>query len=134
LAGNGVPATVDDAEHAVAVLHGVDNDADADDVVDLVERATLAVHLAVDRVDVLLAGAHLGADAGGGDEIVQLTHDRPEDLFGIGAAALQLAGDALVLFGFEIAKGQILELGLDLPDAQPVRQRGVDFHGLLGDA
>ena len=52
-AGKRLPERVDDADGAVAVLDGVDDDAHRRQVVDLVELAALAGHLRVDRVEVL---------------------------------------------------------------------------------
>src|SRR5207245_11191 len=42
----------------------------------------------------------------------------------------ELLGDLLVMLGLEVFKREILELPLDLPDPQAVRERRVDVHGL----
>ena len=57
-----VPPRVDDAERAVAVAVLVDEDADADEVVDVGEVAAADDHLLVDRVVVLRAAGDLGVD------------------------------------------------------------------------
>ena len=64
-AGERVPAVVQHAEDAVAVRVGVDEDADADEVVDVGELAAAVDHLLVDRVVVLRSPGHPRVDLGG---------------------------------------------------------------------
>ncbi len=45
-----------------------------------------------------------------------------------------LGGHGVVVVGVELCEGEVLELALDLPDAQPVRQRRVDVEGLTRDS
>src|SRR5690606_29676166 len=133
LAGNRVPLAVYQAKDAVAVLHRVHENTDADNIIDLLERPVLAVHLPVDRVDVLLAAVHLGLDVRAAQQLVQLGGDLLEHRLGVFAARFDLGRDRRILGRLEIAKGQVLELGHDLPNTQPIRQRGVNLHSLLGD-
>ena len=58
-AQNGTVKVVDDAEHVVAVGHGVDDDAEREEVEHLVHRLILRVHLAVDAVGMLHAAVDL---------------------------------------------------------------------------
>ena len=58
-AREGLVQAVHGAEHAVAGVGLVDDDAEGVDVHDLVERLLLAAHLLVDAVQVLLAAHHL---------------------------------------------------------------------------
>ena len=59
-ARDGVPLVVDDAERRVAVLHRIGDDAQRQQVVDLVQADLLPLHLLVDRVGAL----HPAVDAG----------------------------------------------------------------------
>ena len=61
-AGDLVPQRVDDAQHRVAVLHGIHQHAHGDQVVDLVEGLALALHLLVDGIQVLGTAVHLVMD------------------------------------------------------------------------
>ena len=63
-AGDRVPARVDGAEGRVAVADAVDQDPDADQVVDVVELDVAGDHLLVDRVVVLGAAADRALDPG----------------------------------------------------------------------
>jgi hypothetical protein len=53
--------------------------------------------------------------------------------FAVDARLVQPAGDAPVLRRLEPAEREILELPLELPDAEPVGERGVDFPGFPGE-
>ena len=81
-----------------------------------------------------LAAAHLGLDPGGGKQCTQLPLDRVDVDLAILAVLFEILGDARVFVRLQIAKGQILEFGLDLPDAESIGERSVYLHGLLGDA
>ena len=45
----------------------------------------------------------------------------------------QHLGDFPVALFVQVAKGQVVQTPLDLPDTQPVGQRGVYIQGFLGD-
>ena len=134
LARDRPPERVDDAQCRVAVLELVDQDAQGVDVVDLVEVGALALHLLPDAVDVLRSAGELGLDAGG----LQGVGEDALDLLDVGLAGLapclELAGQAPVGLAFELLEGEVLELPLDLPDAQALGERGVDLRRLASDA
>ena len=134
LAGDRAPERVDDAERRVAVADLVDEDADGVDVVDLAELRALALHLLPDAVDVLRAALEVGLDAGRLEPRRQL-RDGPID---VGLAALapgvEELGQLAEALGLERLEGEVLELPLHLPDAEPLGERGVDLHRLAGDA
>lgn len=133
LVGHVMPARVDDAQHRVAVAHLGHQDTHRADVVDLGEVDALALHLPPDRVDVLGAAIDLvAADA-------LRRHQRLEGLDHLADVAVavlaplgQLAGDGLVVLVVQVAKGEVLELPLEVADAQPVGQRGIDVEHLAG--
>ena len=131
-AGERLPERVDDADGAVAVLDGVDDDAHRREVVDLVELAALAGHLRVDRVEVLGAAGDLGVDA----ERLELLGEVAAGLGDVALALLALlvdqALDLLVLARVQGGEREVLELPLDRVDAEAVRERRVDLEGLLG--
>ena len=54
--------------------------------------------------------------------------------FALHAAAGDFVGNLVVLLGLEVAEREVLELPLQLPDAQPVGERRVDLHRLLRHA
>ena len=67
--GDGPPARVHDPERFVALAHGVGQDAEGDDVVDLIVEQVLRLHLLVDREEVLRPAVHLGAVETGFDQL-----------------------------------------------------------------
>ncbi len=134
LLGNVPPEGVHDAQRGVAVADFRDQHAHRTDVVDLAELQALALHLPPDRIDVLGAPADVGLDPGGGQLGAQLVHHRGDVLLAIQAPLVQQLGDLLVLLGLEVAERQVLQLPLDVADAQAVRQRRVDVEDFAGDA
>ena len=134
LAGDGPPQRVHDAERGVAVLELVDQDADGVHVVDLAELGALALHLLGDAGDVLGPAGQLGLDAGRAERLAKDRHG-PLDVALAGAAArLELGRQLAVLGRLQDLEGEVLQLPLDLPDAQALGQRGVDLLRLAGDA
>ena len=53
-------------------------------------------------------------------------HSAVDVALAVGAPLVERSGDAPVLLGLEVAEGEILELPLQLPDAEAVGERGVD--------
>ena len=128
------PQRVYDAERAVARRHVVHDDADREQVIHLVEADALATHLRRDRPEMLGATGELGPDTG----LLELGRERLHGLVDVALAHLpprgQLLGELLVLLRLEVLEREVLELPLDLPDAEAVRERRVDLHRLLRDA
>ena len=120
-------------KRGVAVADLVDQQADGVDVVDLAELRALALHLLPDAVDVLRAALELGVDAGRLQPRAELL-DGPLDVaLAALAAGVEQLGELAERLGLEHLEREVLELPLDLPDPEPLRQRGVDLHRLAGD-
>ncbi len=117
------PQVVHDAERRVAVLDLVDQNAHGADVVERVDARLLAAHLVPDAVDVLGAAADFGLDAGRGKLAAQRLLHAVDVVLAVAAALVEQARDALVRLRLERAQGKILELPLQLPDAEAVGER-----------
>jgi hypothetical protein len=109
------------------------DDAQRLNVVDLLQVQPLALHFAVDGVDVL-------GPSGDRRRQLHLVDARAQQVGGhfdvggaLGAAFGQLPGNGVELIRVQVAKGQVFQLPLELPDAQPVGQRGVDVQRLVGE-
>jgi hypothetical protein len=125
-----LPDVVHDAEHRVAVLDVADQHAQRAHVVDFGEVEVLRLHLAVDAVDVLRPANYLGLDAGGGQLALQAGDGFLDELLALDAALVELFRDALVGVRFEEAEGEVLQLPLQVPDADAVGERRVDVEAL----
>ena len=129
-----LPERVHHAERAVAVLDGVHQHADRDDVVDLAEFLLAAQHLLVDAVRVLGASGDLRAHAEwrefASEDLGDVAHERVALL----AAARQPCLDQMVVVGIELHECEVLELSLDLPDTEAMRERRVDVERFAADA
>ncbi len=125
---------MDDAERRVTLAHVLDEQADGVDVVDLAELRALALHLLPDAVDVFRSTLDVGLDAGGLEVRLELG-DRALDVrLAALAARVEQLGELAEALGLEDLEREVLELPLHLPDAEALRQRRVDLHGLAGDA
>ena len=117
-----LPGLVDDAERGVAVLHASGDDAEGDEVVDLVEVDLLPLQLQVDAVEALDAAVDLRArapaprraSAGWSACSSSMTPSVARRLLST-LASQRLVGDAA-----RGAERELLELVLDLAHAQPV--------------
>ena len=124
--GHVVPATVHETECRVAVGDRADDDAHREHVHDLLEREALALHLAPDAVDVLRAAADLGDDA----RRAEVAFELASNVVDVALAFLRLARShpAIRLYcSLAVAEGEVLELPFQLPDSEPVCERGIDL-------
>src|SRR5690606_28503050 len=100
---------MDDAEHAIAIVDRIDDDAEAIDVRELLEADLLVFHLAPDGVGLLFAPRRLGLDSG----IGTFQRDRLANFLNEAAIVLahlaELFRYGLIGFGVQPAEGMILE-------------------------
>jgi hypothetical protein len=124
---------VHDAEHPVAVGLVAGQHANAQEIEDLLEGAALRAHLPIDRIEVLGPPDHLRLDPELRQARFHGTHHRLHQAL----ALLALQGHALteivVRGGIQVLEAEIVELPLDLPDAEPVGQRRIDLARLASD-
>lgn len=132
LLGNVPPQGVDDTQRGVAVAHFRHQHAHGAYVVDLAEGQALALHFAPDRIDVFGAAADVGVHAGGLQLGTQLAHHVGDKALTVEPPLMQQRRNLFVLIGLEVAKGQVLQLPLDMADAQAMRQRRVDVEDFAG--
>ncbi len=134
LLGNMPPQGVDDTQRGVAVAHFRHQHAHGAHIVDLAERQALALHFAPDGIDVLGTAADVGFDTGGLQLGAQLVHHVGDEALTVEPPFVQQRGDLLVLIGFKVAEGQVLQLPLDMADTQTMRQRCIDVEDFAGNA
>ena len=99
----------------------------------LLEARTLGLHLAPDAVDVLRAAAHLGPDALGAQRPRELAGHLFDVAFAVRATLVEAARDVDVGRSVELAKREILELGLEVANSEAARKRRVDLETLSRD-
>src|SRR5688572_31460874 len=127
-AGNRRPGLVDDAERGIAILDGLRDDPQRDEVVDALEIDLLPFELEMDAVEAFDAAIQLDHGYLG---VLQTSADGARQLVDDGLRGLPLCFDlraqALVRFGLQVFERQLLELVLDLAHAEAVGDRGVDI-------
>ncbi len=113
----------------------VHDDAKAVDIRELLERQRLRLHLAEDRIGLLLAPLHPGIQEPVGDQkITQLVLDLGDQVFVAGRQLGEPLGHGLVGFRVHVAEGEILQLLAHVLHAHAAGQRRIDIHRLFGDA
>ena len=128
------PHRVNLPEHRITVFDLlIDDDAEPDRVVDLLDLEILALHLRVDGGDVLQAAEDLGRDV----DLGELGRDHPDHVLDVGLALVpgdvQLRLELRRRVGLQAPERVILELLLHPVHAEPVGERHVDVHRLLRD-
>ena len=132
--GHRLVELVQHAQRPVAVVDAGDDDAEAEDVVDLCEALALVAHLAVDRIQRLLAPADLHLHARAREGLVHVLLDALDDVAPGAARSLQRLGQRRLAPGVDVREAQVLQLAVDLVETQSVRDRGVDLERLARDA
>ena len=126
-AGHGAPQAVDNAERLVTGRgRTVDDDAEGDQVIDLVHRQVLVPHLLVQTVDFLQSARHLHGKSGlaqqGGQPLAHVL----DITFTLGLISLDQFFDRSEDFGVDLSERPLLELLFQPVDSEPMRQRCVD--------
>ena len=132
-ARNDGPFGMHDADDAIAILDVFNDNAEAENVGELLESDRFALHLAPHRIGLFLASLHLGVDAPCGEFGGQLLLDRGDDFAVLLAQIVEPRGDHRIGIGHEMAKGQILEFVAHPLHAHAAGERRIDIEGFLGD-
>ena len=131
-AGHRLPLCVDCAQHGVAVLYRIDNHAHRRQVVYLVQRFVLFLHLAVNAVQVFDAAVNIKVFYACFGKFNAHLPDKVVYYF---VTFLLFEGDTFgnteVCVGIEILKAQVFQLALDLRHTESACNRREDFQCFL---
>ncbi len=128
------PRGVDDTERLITLRDGADDDAEAENIRELLETDSLALHLAPDRVRALAAAQHFDVDAAVAELSCELLLDLADPAAGPLRQRLEPLGDHFMRFGVQLTECQILELLAHRMHAHPRGERRIDIERLLGGA
>ena len=131
---HGLPLGMDEAEHRIAVAHILDDDAESQNIVHIVEREVLLGHLLVDAVDMLDAAPDRAFDLVGAEDALQLCDDFGDELALDHLIAFQPVGNLGVDVRVQVFEAQPFEFQLEPVQAKAVGEGHVDVHRLLRDA
>lgn len=122
---------MNNAQSGITILNIVDDNADSQEIIDLVELFVLGVHLVIDTVDVLRASREISFDA----HFIQLGADAADDtvneLLAFCPFLVYKIGNPVILLRIEVTERNILHLPLDRRDPQPVRNGTKDLQRLI---
>ena len=97
------------------------------------ERFSLAGHLVINGIDMLRPAGNASLDAFSFQFFLQTVYYILNLVFAVSPAIGEFLRNFLVLFGGDITKRQVFQLPLDLPDTEPVSQRGKDIQCFLSN-
>ena len=122
------------AEREIALGQGADDDAKAENVVDLREGQVLLAHLAVDGEQRLLAAEHLHLQLVMREAFFDVALDAVDDVAPIAARLLHRFRQCRMAPRPQVLERQLLQLAVGLVQAEPVRDRRVDVERFARDA
>ena len=124
---------MDHAERRIAVLHGIYNDPDGKQIIDLVDRLVLVFHLLIDTEKVLDPAVDLRLDPRVLYMLAHLIHDRLDVFFPDALTDRDLVDQIIVRLRLQILQRQVIQLDLDLGNTKPLCDRGVNIQRLPCD-
>ena len=133
-AGNGGEIVMGGAEHAVAGVDPVHDDAEAEHIHDVGEGFVLLLHLGVNAVEVLFAAQYPGFDTFFFQAVFQAGLDGGEDFLAVAAGLFYGLANQFCAHGVDGVKGQVLVFHPHVVHAQPEGDGGVQFQGFGGNA
>ena len=123
-----------DPERAITVGSLPHDDAEAEDVRQLLEGKRLRLHLAEDRIRLLLATLHLGVEALFAKQGTEFLLDLHNEVAILVGEVPEPVDDRLVGLRVHVAEGELLQLVAHVLHAHAAGERRIDLHRLLGDA
>ena len=115
-----------DGEHFVALLDRAHDDAKRPHVEELVEAQVLSLHLLPDRIDVLRTPGDISLNAVSLEERPHLFDRVLHEFETFLSGFVEFVRDLAVFLGTREAQRQVLELPLDLPDAETIGKRRIN--------
>ena len=125
---------MDQAEDCIAILHGLGDDADREEIVYLIHGDALALQFLIDGVQALDAPVDAGGDVVFDKALVQDGVDIAEKLFALLAVRFDGGTDLIVTDGIDIAKRQVLEFTANFAHAETVSEGGINVEGFSSDS
>ena len=114
---------VDHAEGVVTVGNGIDEDADRQQIVDLLVRFVPLLHLLLDRPEVLRTTGHIYVhDLRFTQVLFERILEQRDGFLSVGASSRYLLGERLVLRGLEMLECEIFELPTNARHSEAVRE------------
>ncbi len=123
-----------DAQGIVTVANALCNDAEGEDIHDLVEVFTVSDHFSVDAVKMFRATDDIGIDFGVGEFFDEEFAGFGKPCFAFPAFHFDARGDVFIDIRAEEMEGMVFEFPFPTRNTEAVGERRVDIEGFSGDA
>ena len=133
-AGHRLVELMQHAHRHVALGQRADDDAKAEDVVDLREAQALLAHLGVDRIERLLAAEDLRLQLRLRERLLDVLLDPLDDVAPVAARFQHRLRQRRLAPRLQVLERQLLQLAVGLVEAESMRDRRVDLERFGGDA
>ncbi len=128
------PSRVNRTEGCIAVAHRVDDNAHADEVVDVLELEVVDHHLSVDRIEMLLATIHVAGDVEFSQTLFDFADELGDVQVSFRCSDCDHRVELCVLLGHRCGEGQVFESLLQFLHAQPVSEWRIDVESFASCA
>ena len=118
---------MDHPQRRIAVPHRIHNDTHREQIIDLVYRLILVLHLLVNTEEMLDPSVNLCSDPRMFYMLRHLIHDRLDILLAVAFADGNLVDQIIVCLRLQIFQRQIIQFHLDPGYAKPLRNGGIDI-------
>ena len=124
---------LDVAQDFVAVLLGLGNNADRQQVQNLIEALVLHFHFVIDGIEMLRTAENTEFQMVFRQEPGNVLDHRLNGFIPFRFLHFHQLGNAVIALPVQVEEAQVFELILDGTDTEPVGNRGIDIHGLGSD-
>ena len=133
-ARNGAPGGVQKSEHGVTILLGLRDDADCEEIVDLIDGNAVCAELLLDREETFDARFDPCVNIGVAELRLDDADDAIEERFTFAAKGVDLRSELGVGERVDVTEGEVFELAAQLAHAETMREGSVNVEGLFGNA
>ena len=123
---------MDDPQCRITVFHRLNDNTNGKEIVDLIDGLMLIDHLAINAEEMLGTSLNVRLDSCVDNVLAHFLYQAVDISLAFLLAQCHLLHQIIVSLWLQILQGQIIQFDLNLGDTQPLCQRGINLHRLLG--
>ena len=132
-ARNRTPHAVYDAQRTIAVLNGVYQHTDSQQIINLAQLLMVTQHFLMNAVKVFRSALNFAADTGLLDSVLQRCHSLVNHILAFTAFNFYLLNQVVINIRLHITEGQILQLPFNGIDTETMCERRINFQCFPGN-